>query len=208
MAQPQIETARGVTTATQMQTQVIDVQRIEGLVTIDIKRKLDNGGLTAVPRLDTGMYQRVERHLVAGTKTTGGSFDGPRCQRRADLYCLASTQDTRLGRELHDCHAGNRPQVVGPQHRNQRMSQLGKFILDLFTHTTGEKGKALQQALNIRVGTTLGKKTAKAGVGLGEFPPLLLQAIKFVPIVAIEHAPHSLSCLVSVAETLSQSRHW
>src|SRR5690554_5053638 len=110
MAQPQIETARGVTAAAQMQTQVIDVQRIEGLVTIDTECELDNGTFAAVPRLDTGMFQRVERHIVTGTKPTGSSFDRPRRQRCPGYHCLASTQGTRLWSELHDCHAGNRPQ--------------------------------------------------------------------------------------------------
>src|SRR5690554_8204722 len=143
MAQPQIESARGVTAAAQMQAQVIDIQRVEWLVTIDIKRQLDNGGLAAVPRLDTAMYQRVKRHIVAGAKPTGGSFDGPRCQSGTSHHFLTATQGTPLRRKLDDCHAGHWPQVVGPQHRNQRMGQLGKLILDLFTHAASEKGKTL-----------------------------------------------------------------
>ena len=74
-------------------------------------------------------------------------------QVAAALDLVAVWQVAALGvhLEFNNRHRGNRRQVVRIQRLEQRLGQLGKFIVQLEPNPGREKGKSLDQPLHVRI---------------------------------------------------------
>ena len=55
------------------------------------------------------------------------------------------------GLELFDRERGHRPQVVGPEHVEQALRQLGKVVVQRLPDLGREEGEALEEALDVGV---------------------------------------------------------
>jgi hypothetical protein len=53
--------------------------------------------------------------------------------------------------KLDDRHRGDRGQVVGVKHSQERIGDLGKFVVDLVMDAGRQIGKRLDQAFNVRI---------------------------------------------------------
>ncbi|MNI52070.1 hypothetical protein D3C73_1068270 [compost metagenome] len=186
VGEPEVELIGGVTVATEEETQLVQLQfaQWQGGMQGDIQR---NGGeIVAALGCDVADIGRIDPGIVAGLKVTGHFVHG----QAVELAALADQR--RLGdgprndRELHDGHAGHGAQIVGPEHIEQTVSQLGELILYLGAQIAGEKREAFQQAFHVRIGILLRQETGEFGMRIGKFAPLQAQKCQFIPEVMFQ----------------------
>ena len=88
--------------------------------------------------------------------------------------------------ELQHAEGRQRAHVVGPQQVHQRMGQLRQLVIELLPQAPGEKGEALQQALDIRVAPCLAEERRQRRTALGEALAQLAQGGEFALVVVVE----------------------
>ena len=79
---------------------------------------------------------------------------------------------------------------MGPEQVEQRMGQFRQLVVELLPQPTCEKGEAFQQALDIRILTSLAQKGCQRRIAFGEARTQLTQLGQLALVVVIEgHGP-------------------
>ena len=144
---------------------------------------------------------------------TAGLAQRPALDFGIALHRLPFADGMQLRVKAHNGAAGHRPQIIRPEHVQQRMGQLRKLVLNLLPQFAGQKGKAFQQPFHIRVGTLFGQKAGKLRMRLGKFPALQPQKAQLIPVEPVQlHSYCTLSgseqgCGWSFQKTL-RARPW
>ncbi|MNY09231.1 hypothetical protein D3C86_1421370 [compost metagenome] len=168
MGEPQVQRHGGYVIATQIKIQLIAGHAGKRLFRQHLEVDAHHRGLAAVGVADFLQGQRVQVDVGAGAKLAGDAIYLFGKQRRALGNQLALTDRIDQWCKTDDGRTGQRPQVVGPEHLQQRMGQLRQIVVDLHPQLGGEKGKALQQPLHVRVAGLIAEKLRQLRVVLGK----------------------------------------
>ncbi len=186
VGEPEIEFIGGVAIAAKKETQLIELQLAQGKRCMQGDIQRDGGEIVATLRRDMLDVCGIDPGIVTGLEVAGHAI----LRQAVELASL--THQRRLGdgprndRKLHDGHAGYGTQVVGPEHIEQTVGQLGKLILNLGAQVAREKGEPFQQALHVRIAILLRQKAGEFGIGSGKFAPLQAQKSQFIPEVMFQ----------------------
>ena len=172
--------------ATEEKAQLVQLQfaQWQGSMQGDIQR--DGGEIVAALGSNMTDICRIDPGIVTGLEMTGHLVQGQAVELAALPDQRRLGDGARNDRKLHDGHAGHGTQVVGPEHVEQTVGQLGELILDLGAQVAREKRKAFQQAFHVRVGILLRQKTGEFGIAIGKFAPLQAQKSQFIPEVMFQ----------------------
>jgi len=67
------------------------------------------------------------------------------------------------------------------------MHDLRKVVVQFLVDHAGQKGRALQNALHVRIGRGAGKQRGHGGMGLGELRGEVAQMRKLTLVVLLDH---------------------
>ena len=175
MGDPQVQgLRRGVATA-QVKIQLIAAQAAQRLPGQDAEVDAHHRSFAAVGITHALDRQRVQADLGAGAKFAADAVHRFGKQRCAFGQHLALADGVGQRFETHDGATGQWPQIVGPEHLQQRMRQLRQVIVNLHAELGGEKRKAFQQPFHIRIVGLVTQKLRQLRVVLGKLTAQLTQ---------------------------------
>lgn len=185
MIQPKIQHLGTVALASQIKPEAFQPHFKQGKVAVVIKIQLNNRGFPGMGSIYMTDLHRININRTTGTKMADLPFDRMTVQHTTGRNLLPVGDPLLMRIEAHDGMTGNRPEIVGPQHADHRVSKLGEFIVNLFPESTGQKSKALEQTLDIGISVVTVKITRQLRMDIRKFPPLLSQESKFIPEVFV-----------------------
>lgn len=186
VGEPEIEFIGGVAVTTEVQAQLVQLQLAERQRGMQGDVQRDGGEIVAALGRDMTNIRRVDPGIVTGTEMTGHLVQRQTVELASLLDQRRLGNGARNDRKLHDGHAGHGTQIVGPEHIEQTMGQLGKLILYLGAQIAGEKREAFQQALHIWIGILLRQKAGELGMAICKFAPLQAQKCQLIPEVMFQ----------------------
>ena len=90
--------------------------------------------------------------------------------------------------ELHDRHRRNRRQIVRIEHAQERVRQLGEFVVDLVAYAPSQQSERFNEPFDVRIGAfiVLKLQTARrAGIALGKIARHLPDEQQFALVMAV-----------------------
>ena len=162
MVQPQVQRLGNMALAAQVKTQILQPQGRQRLIGVQRQVDGDRRHFPGVLCVSIRHADWKHVHRPTGTEPALGLTRSVSQRAALDLgmpiHPLTLTDGVQLRIKPHDGATGHWPQIVRPQHVQQRMRQLGKLVLDLLTELPRQKRETFQQPFDIGVCTLLRKK--------------------------------------------------
>lgn len=183
--QAQIEHLADVALAGQVQAQPTQAQLAEMPVAVHRQAQAEQRTLAGHRIVERLQHQRQDFGGVAGTEATGDLAHQQALDRRIALHAQRPARAGQ-GVELENAESRQRAHIVRPQQVHHRVAEFRQLVVQLLPQPPGQEGKALEQALDIRIASDLPEKRGQGRATLGETAPQLAQCGEFALVVMIE----------------------
>ncbi|MNN42541.1 hypothetical protein D3C81_1567280 [compost metagenome] len=168
-----------------MQAQRAQFQLTEVAVGAHFQAQAEQRAVALHRVIQRGQIQRQHFGRVAGAEAATHVFDRLAFNRRITLD--AQRRPGTLERiELQNAERRQRAHIVRPQQLHQRMAEFRQLVIELLAQTPGQKRKAFEQPLHIRIPPCLAQIRRQRRTTLGETATELAQCGEFALVVVVK----------------------